>query len=99
MPEDPHPAMVLNHRWTNYAVLQLRLFPEGQLVGRSSTYVQPRFDDPRDVRVLEQVQLEARVGSIFALGADLLVQFDSRPPRQVESLDLTLGSYVRLRFP
>lgn len=95
---DPHPERVVNHRWTSYGSIQLVLFPEGQLMVRNTAYVQPRFDAFDDVRVLENLQLEAAVTPVLALGADFLLQYDSDPPQEVVPLDMTLGSYLRLRF-
>ena len=94
---DPHPARVVNHRWTSYAVLQIELLAE-TLVFRNTAYAQPRLDDFTDVRVLENAQIEARLADgAFAFGIDFGVQFDSRPPQEVVRTDLSLGSYLRLR--
>lgn len=94
---DPHPAETFNHRWANYFAMQSQLI-EGQLLLRNTTYVQPRFDDFADVRVLNGSQIEAAVGKVFALGIDVELQYDSRPPREIEPLDLRLSSYIRFRF-
>ncbi len=94
---DPHPARVVNHRWTSYGVLQVELLAE-TLVFRNTAYAQPRFDDFTDVRVLDNAQIEARLADgAFAFGIDFGVQFDSRPPQEVVRTDLSLGSYLRLR--
>lgn len=95
---DPHPAHVLNHRWTNYAVGQLRLFPGHELVIRETTYLQPRFDRPADLRVLQHVQLEARVSPRLAIGTEGLLLYDHAPPAAVQPLDIRGSGYVRLRF-
>lgn len=94
---DPHPARLVNHRWTNYLVLQL-MVANGAFVVRNTAYAQPLLTDFGDLRVLDALQLEARVGSILAVGVDLETQYDSRPPLQVVPLDLMLGSYLRLGF-
>ena len=92
---DPHPAKVVNHRWTSYAVIQLR--PWDSVVGRNTTYIQPRFDDFGDFRVLEALQVETRSG-LVALGVELELQYDSRPPvfSGVVPLDVFLTSYLRV---
>jgi hypothetical protein len=96
---DPHPSRVVNHRWTNYGVLQIRLL-DRTLVFRNTVYAQPRFDDFTDIRVLDNAQLEARVaGGVLAVGLDFGLEYDSRPPQEIQRLDLALGSYVRLRIP
>ena len=98
VPGDPHPARLVNYRWTNYAVAQLRL-AKGQLVARNTTYVQPRFDVLRDFRVLEAVQLEANVTPVLAFGVEFEAQYDSRPPLTVLRTDLHVGSYLRVGAP
>lgn len=100
IPEDPHPAQVVNHRWTSYGVLQARLW-DAAVVARSTTYAQPRIDDFGDIRVLESVQIEARAVPVLALGIEFEAQYDSRPPlvSGVLPLDLVLTSYVRVGGP
>ncbi len=95
-PADPHPAEVVNHRWTNYGVIQLRLW-DSTLVARNTTYIQPRFDDFLDFRLLESVQLETRSGPL-AIGLEFELQYDNRPPvfSGVVPLDVFLGSYLRI---
>ncbi len=95
--DEPHPAQTFDHRWTSYLSLQFDALDE-QLGFGNSLYVQPRFDDFTDLRIQLGTQLEARVGSVFALGADLEVFYDSRPPRVVRDTDIALTSYFRFRF-
>lgn len=95
---DPHPARVVNHRWTSYAVVQLRLF-DSAVVVRNTLYAQPRFDAFRDFRVLESLQIEARVAPILAFGVELEAQHDNRPPLTVLPTDIHLRSYLRLTAP
>jgi hypothetical protein len=97
-PEDPHPARVVNHRWTSYAVVQLRLF-DAAVVVRNTLYAQPRLDAFRDFRVLESLQIEARVAPILAFGVEFEVQHDNRPPLTVMPTDLHMRSYLRLTAP
>ena len=99
VPGDPHPARVLAPRWSSYWTLQLTTPGEGAgMLARNTIYAQPRFDRPADVRVLENLQLEVSARPWLALGASLLVQWDSMPPQAVQRLDLTLGSYLRVRL-
>lgn len=95
IPGDPHPSLVVNHRWTHYAVVQLRLW-NAAIVARNTLYAQPRFDDFGDVRILESVQLEARATPVLALGVEFEAQHDSRPPLTVQHTDLHVGSYLRV---
>jgi len=67
-----------------------------RLLGQTTLYVQPRFDAPSDVRVLEEVELLGRVGERLALGVTFGVLYDSAPPTGVQPTDLRLASTVRL---
>lgn len=97
IPGDPHPAEVINYRWTNYLALKLSLV-EDRLVVQNTAYAQPLLTDFGDVRLLDALQLEGQVGENLAIGFDFQTQYDSRPPARVQRLDLTLGSYLRLGF-
>lgn len=94
---DPHPAEVINHRWTSYVSMRLDLLDERLLLS-STTYVQPRFDDVTDIRINTGFQLEAKVGSVFSLGSDFEVRYDSRPPRTVIKTDISFSGFLRFRF-
>jgi hypothetical protein len=98
IPGDPHPARLVNYRWTNYAVVQLRLAKQA-IVVRNTVYAQPRFDAFHDFRILESVQLEANVTPVFAFGLEFEAQYDSRPPLTVLRTDLHVGSYLRVGSP
>ncbi len=97
---DPHPAELVNHRWTSYGVLQLMLH-DSAIVARATTYAQPLLTDFSDIRVLESIQLEARALPVVSLGIELDAQYDSRPPlvSGVLPLDLMVTSYVRVGAP
>lgn len=94
---DSHPSSTFNHRWTSYVSMRLDVLDE-QLLLSSTTYVQPRFDDVSDVRINTGFQLEAKVGSVFSLGSDFEVRYDSRPPRTVKGTDISLRGFLRFRF-
>lgn len=94
---DPHPSETFNHRWTSYLSMRLDLFDEQLLLG-STTYVQPRFDDFADIRINTGIQVEAKVGSVFSLGSDFEVRYDSRPPGGVVDTDISLSGFLRFRF-
>ena len=94
---DPHPRDTFNHRWTNYLSLQADVLDDQLKLG-STTYVQPRFDDFRDVRILTGFQLEGSIVPMFSLGMDFQVAYDSRPPRTVENTDINFSGFARFRF-
>lgn len=91
------PLDAYEHRWTNYVVARLALFENRWLV-QNTLYVQPRFDDFSDVRVLEELETLAKVTEVFALGATVSVLYDSAPPTGVVPTDLRVASTVRLSF-
>ena len=94
---DPHPRETFNHRWTSYVSMQIDVL-EDQLKLGSTTYVQPRFDDFRDIRILTGFQLEGSIVPMFSLGMDLQVAYDSRPPRTVKNTDISFTGFARFRF-
>lgn len=91
------PLEAIEHRWTSYLVARLALFESRWLV-QNTFYVQPRFDDFADVRILEELETLAKVTEVFALGATVSVLYDSAPPTAVVPTDLRVASTVRLTF-
>ncbi len=79
VPGDPHPAQVINHRNNTTMVIEIGLIEDRALTLRNLVDAQPRFDDPRDLRLLESVQLEGRISRNFAMGLDADLSWDSRP--------------------
>ncbi len=94
---DPHPNETVNHRWTSYLSMQLDVL-DGKLAFGNTTFVQPRFDDFGDIRINTGVQFEGRVTTIFSLGTDLEVRYDSRPPQTVKNTDINFSGFMRFRF-
>ena len=94
-PGAPDRAETLDHRWTNYLSLRLAVL-DGRLLMQNTVYAQPRFDAFGDVRVLEELEVLAKVTDSFALGLTFAVLYDSEPPSGVESTDLRLLNTVRL---
>jgi len=95
--DDSHPQETFNHRWASYLALRLDVV-EDALELANTTYVQPRFDDFTDIRVLTSTQLEGAVTPTFSMGIDFDVAYDSRPPRTVKNTDLSFSGFVRFRF-
>lgn len=91
------PATSLEHRWTNYLTARLAV-AEGRLLVQHTTYAQPRFDAPSDVRILDDSEALARITTVFAFGATLSVLHDSAPPTGVAPTDVRLTSTVRATF-
>jgi hypothetical protein len=87
----------VNHRWTSYVVARLT-FADGAVIVQNTTYVQPRFDDFTDIRVLQNFQLEGRVTDVFSMGIDFDINYDSRAPATVKSADYLLGTFLKVGF-
>jgi hypothetical protein len=91
------PPELFEHRWTNYLTMRLSLF-EGQLLLQNTLYYQPRLDAFTDFRLLEELEVLAKVTEVFGLGTTLSVLHDSAPPTGVRDTDLRLMSTFRLVF-
>lgn len=85
----------LDHRWTNYLTVRVSTYG-GRLLLQNTLYYQPRFDDFTDFRVLEELEIVARLSDYLGFGATLSVLHDGAPPETVEPTDLRLGTSVRL---
>jgi hypothetical protein len=96
-PELGEPRESIQHRWTNYLAVRLAL-TDDQLLLKSTVYVQPRFDDFTDYRLLGELEALAPIGRTFAFGATMALARDSRPPTGVEEDDLRLSSTLRWSF-
>jgi hypothetical protein len=74
----PAPARNWWHRWNNYASVSAQL---GERLGIAiSTYVQPRFDMPRDLRVSATGELSIDLGEHWAFKLRTSLDYDSLPP-------------------
>jgi hypothetical protein len=94
---DPHPARLLNHRWTSHVVFQLFL-ADAKLMLQNTIYAQPLLTDFADVRVLETVQIEGTITDVLSMGITFEMFYDSKPPLTVVPVDLNLGSFFKFTF-
>jgi putative salt-induced outer membrane protein YdiY len=85
----PDPVYQLNQRWNNY--LTLMALQDTERVSLANTvYVQPRFDDPADTQIFDELSMRVSLDERFSLTLGLTVRYDSRPPRSVETYDVKL---------
>lgn len=91
-----HAATTSTVRWSNYLNVRLRFTDTTHLI--TTVYVQPRLDAFADVRVLQQTTLGVDVTEHVRLTAELNLNYDSRPPTEVEDLDLSLRNGLRMSF-
>jgi hypothetical protein len=95
LPGAPDKPEDLHHRWTNFIAFRIAAF-KNQLLMQNTLYVQPRWDDFSDVRVLEEFEAMAKVTDMFSMGTTLGVLHDNAPPTGVRPTDLRLLSTLRL---
>lgn len=93
---DTHPAHVSTVRWSNYVNLRLRLTDKTYAI--NTVYVQPRLGAFGDVRVLDEASLAVVLTRHLTLTTTFSLSYDSRPPDDVEGLDLVLRNGVQVSF-
>ncbi len=91
-----HPARQSIVRWSNYLNVRIQLSDETSFV--STVYVQPRLDAFSDIRVLHDASLAVAITSHVTLSTTLNLYYDSRPPDNVEDLDVELRNGLQVSF-
>lgn len=91
-----HSARTTTMRWSNF--LTLRVVPTETLVITSTTYAQPEFGDPGDIRVLESFRLATSVTEALSLTVSFGLRYDSVPPDGIAALDTTLRTGVTYSY-
>lgn len=92
----PHPAATSGVRWSNY--LNVRLQVSASTYLRHTVYLQPRIDDTSDVRILNETRLAVALTKRVSLQVTFDLDYDSRPPANVEELDVTLRNGLSVSF-
>lgn len=90
------PGQGLAHRSSNYISATLRAHE--RIVLSSVTYVQPRFDEPKDATVLSVNSAEFVVTPMLHSRMDVTYRYDSITPADVRKSDLELKSSLELAF-
>jgi len=88
--------VVTVHRWSNY--LNIKMDNDDHARGMLTLYAQPRFTSWGDLRILGDARLEADLIGPFSLGLSANARYDSRPPAEIDDLDLRLGSGLKIEF-
>jgi hypothetical protein len=83
-------------RLSTYAVAAWQLNPD--VTASETVYVQPRFSDLRDVRLLEEAALTSKLAPHLAFKLALVIARDSRPPPDTEKTDTSLQSSLQVSF-
>ncbi|MDH4230199.1 MAG: DUF481 domain-containing protein [Nitrospirota bacterium] len=91
-PDDPTPEAV---RLSSYLSLALA-WDKTRLSG--TVYAQPRFGEPKDLRLLAETALRVVVAGPVGLKFSLTMRHDSDPPGGVRSTDTTLTNQLSVEF-
>jgi hypothetical protein len=94
-PGSADPPDTLEHRFINYLCAWHALF-DGRLIVQNTLYLQPRFDEWSDVRVLDELELTTVSTKHLSLGILFALSHDSAPPTDVRSTDLRAATRLRL---
>jgi hypothetical protein len=70
----------------------------GSVSFAETIYVQPRLDDPGDVRVLGELSVTTKLSKRIALSDALIVAYDRTPPEGIERYDTQLMISVIVTF-
>lgn len=86
------------HRWTNYLSFSIKLL-DGKVGLINSGYAQPRFNDFKDYRIINESTINFSVHDHLSVGLACTLRYDSAPPPEVlEKLDLKLTNTIKLTF-
>jgi putative salt-induced outer membrane protein YdiY len=91
-----HDAVTSTVRWSNYLNVRLRFTKTTHLI--TTVYVQPRVDSFADVRVLQQAILAVDVTEHVRFTTEFNLNYDSRPPADVEDLNVALQNGLQVSF-
>jgi hypothetical protein len=83
-------------RLSTYATASWKLNED--VTASETVYAQPRFTDPRDLRLLEEASLQSKLASHVSFRFSLIVAHDSRPPAGTAKTDTALQSGVQISF-
>ncbi len=83
-------------RLSTYAVASYRLNENN--TASETIYAQPRFTDPRDLRLLEEAALTSKLATRVAFRFALIIAHDSRPAPETAATDTSLQSALQVNF-
>jgi hypothetical protein len=84
------------HRWNNYASLDYTM--DTRISVATTLYVQPRWNDFGDFRVLEETAVVFKITTILAASITGDYHYDSRPPTGVVSTDLEIKNVLSVTY-
>ena len=86
----------LAHRSSNYVSLLAQ--PDERVTLVSTTYFQPRFDEPSDYRFLSVSSAQFAITKVLSAAITFTLRFDSDPPAGVKRTDAELNNSLGVRF-
>jgi hypothetical protein len=95
-PADPERQTTIAHRWNNYASLIENL--DTRVRFTTVLYVQPRFDDFTDVRVLSESGITVQIKAPLSLKFGVVIRYDTQPPEGVLPFDLESKNSLSVSF-
>lgn len=89
-----HPRTTLFHRLTTYGTLKAAI--DDNLTLTNVLYLQPRFADVADLRLLDDLELSVKVTEVLSFTNTLNYRLDTKPPDGVAKYDVTLSLGLRI---
>ncbi|MEM6925542.1 MAG: DUF481 domain-containing protein [Myxococcota bacterium] len=96
-PEGPDAVRTFNPRASAYASWTAT-FADARVSWTQTAYLQPRVDAPTDLQWLLDGALRIPVSRVVSQVTGVVVRGDTRPPAEVEPIDVTVTFGVDLRF-
>lgn len=87
--EAPDPVREIDHRSSTYVALTVTPLPE-QLSIQNTVYVQPRWDKPTDVQLVNDFEIDLKVTEAVGFTTALRLRYDSDAPSELVALDYRL---------
>ena len=84
------------NRNSTYFGLNAKLSP--LVEGASTTYIQPRFDRPKDYRVLSESYLSVQITKVLSAKVSGSLWYDSEPPLGVKTFDLEVKNSLVVKL-
>lgn len=86
-----------HHRWTNYFTFKTNR-PDDRLLFVNTLYIQPRFDQLDDLRLLDEAELQIKITDRVSFGLSASLAHDSDPPVGIKKTDITIVNRFRVNF-
>lgn len=92
----PDPSLSTAHRWTSYATGTWS--PDKRVRATGTIYVQPRFDEPSDARILAEGSVGTDITGRLGVKVISTIRYDSAPPTTVKTTDIEVKNAFVLKF-